>query len=89
MLTHQEFRPPKLPYWDSSLDFEMPDPVNSILFTARYFGNGFGFVTAGPFANLPGRPIIRNIGSDGTLISKQAIASVLSHIFNHVHVDII
>jgi hypothetical protein len=67
-----------IPYWDSSLDFEMPDPVNSILFTARYFGNGFGFVTAGPFANLPGRPIIRNIGSDGTLISKQAIASVLS-----------
>ncbi|XP_052061948.1 tyrosinase-like protein 1 [Mytilus californianus] len=67
-----------IPYWDSSLDFEMDDPVNTILFTARYFGNGFGFITNGPFANLPGRPILRNIGSDGTLISKQAIASVLS-----------
>lgn len=67
-----------IPYWDSSLDFEMADPVNTILFTARYFGNGFGFVTSGPFANLPGVPIIRNIGSDGTLISKQAIAAVLS-----------
>ncbi|VDH93946.1 Hypothetical predicted protein [Mytilus galloprovincialis] len=67
-----------IPYWDSSLDFAMDDPVNTILFTARYFGNGFGFITNGPFANLPGRPILRNIGSDGTLISKQAIASVLS-----------
>jgi tyrosinase len=39
-------------YWDSSLDSRLPDSSESAVWTPEYFGNGDGFVTSGPGANL-------------------------------------
>uniref|UniRef100_A0AAF5DS07 Tyrosinase copper-binding domain-containing protein n=2 Tax=Strongyloides stercoralis TaxID=6248 RepID=A0AAF5DS07_STRER len=38
-----------LPYWDSTLDYELPDPSDSIIWTDKFFGNGNGYVKTGPF----------------------------------------
>jgi hypothetical protein len=42
------------------------------VWTEDYFGNGFGQVESGPFSGFstPIGPLIRNIGSDGSLIPK-------------------
>ncbi|VDI58954.1 Hypothetical predicted protein [Mytilus galloprovincialis] len=67
------------PYWDSSLDQAMGNRQSrTILFSNRYFGTPLGRVTEGFFANLPGRRITRAINGPGGLISKNAIAAVLS-----------
>ena len=39
-----------IPYWDSTLDFNMQKPENSILFSEIFIGNGRGIVYTGPFA---------------------------------------
>ncbi|XP_071119942.1 tyrosinase-like protein 1 [Mytilus edulis] len=69
-----------IPYWDSSLDQEMADPTKSILWTSKYFGNGFGALETGPFAGFqtPGGALIRNIGSDGMLYDKRLIPRIWS-----------
>jgi hypothetical protein len=68
-----------IPYWDSRMDFEMTNPTQSILWTHKYFGNGFGMVKTGPFANFntPIGLLFRNIGSDGSLFSMEGIDNVL------------
>ncbi len=40
-----------LPYWDSTLDEGLPNPLDSILWTNEFLGNGNGAVNTGPFAN--------------------------------------
>ena len=50
----------------------------TFIFSKKYFGTPFGYVTDGLFANLPGKRIIRCIGAEGGLTSKNAIAAVLS-----------
>ncbi|KAH3859277.1 hypothetical protein DPMN_101995 [Dreissena polymorpha] len=69
-----------LPYWDSTLDFEMDNPVHTILFSPAFYGNGDGLVTTGPFANwaTPIGPLTRNIGSESSLMSKRNIQAVMS-----------
>ncbi|XP_060075283.1 tyrosinase-like protein 1 [Ylistrum balloti] len=70
-----------VPYWDSRLDFYMEQPTDSILWTPEFFGEGFGAVTNGPFANwyTPDNvPLTRNIGNAGTLISDANVQSVLT-----------
>lgn len=69
-----------IPYWDSTIDYEMDDPVESKLWTEEYFGNGFGEVESGPFNGFitPIGPLIRNIGSDGSLFTKSGILRILS-----------
>ncbi|XP_052819006.1 tyrosinase-like protein [Mya arenaria] len=69
-----------LPYWDSSLDFDMENPVNSILFSPPFLGNGDGFVTSGPFANwqTPSGPLTRNIAEASRLLSKEVIQMILT-----------
>ncbi|XP_052093197.1 tyrosinase-like protein 1 [Mytilus californianus] len=69
-----------IPYWDSAIDYEMEIPVQSILWTSRYFGNGYGMVTTGPFANFetPLGRLFRNIGSDGSLFNRPGINMLLS-----------
>ena len=64
-----------IPYWDSTIDYEMDDPTQSILWSKRYYGNGIGYVKTGPFANFqtPVGPLYRNIGSDGSLFNKRDI----------------
>lgn len=58
----------------------MEDPTKSILWTRKYFGNGFGMVKTGPFANFqtPSGPLIRNIGSDGSLLNKRDLNEIFT-----------
>ena len=69
-----------LPYWDSTLDFDMVDPVDSIIWTETFLGNGNGFVTTGPFANwmAGANPLTRNIGEGSTLFTKEIIRRILT-----------
>ena len=69
-----------LPYWDSSLDFDLANPVDSMIWSPEFLGNGDGFVTTGPFANwqTPSGPLTRNIGGSSRLISKEVIATILT-----------
>lgn len=69
-----------LPYWDSTLDNDMENPVNSIIWTVPFLGNGDGFVTSGAFANwqTPVGPLTRNIGGGSSLFSKENIRRILT-----------
>lgn len=68
-----------IPYWDTTIDFAIADPTKSSLWTHKYFGNGYGLVTTGPFAGLPGTvPIVRNINAGGWLISNRDIDMTLA-----------
>jgi len=68
-----------IPYWDSSMDFDMLDPTNSIIWSEELLGNGDGFVTTGPFANWLTPPLLaRNIGGLSSLISKEVIWNILT-----------
>ena len=74
-----------LPYWDSRMDFYMEDPTDSILWTPQFFGNGYGDVETGPFANWQTPvgngmwvPLTRNMGSGGSLITNDGVTAVLS-----------
>lgn len=69
-----------LPYWDSTMDEAMIDPTQSVTWSPQFLGNGDGIVTTGPFAfwQTPNGPLIRNIGQDGQLLSRQAIMRILS-----------
>ncbi|KAH9495706.1 putative tyrosinase-like protein tyr-3 [Bulinus truncatus] len=70
-----------LPYWDSTLDSQLPIPSLSSLWTADYLGTARGPLVSGPFAGwrFPnGAQIIRNVGVDGQLIYLSQIQNVLS-----------
>ncbi|XP_061167529.1 uncharacterized protein LOC133176420 [Saccostrea echinata] len=69
-----------LPYWDSTMDEAMIDPTQSVTWSPQFLGNGDGLVTNGPFAfwQTPNGPLIRNIGQDGQLLSRQAIRNILT-----------
>ncbi|XP_033754331.1 tyrosinase-like protein 1 [Pecten maximus] len=74
-----------MPYWDSSLDFHIMNPENSILWTRFLFGNGRGTVRTGPFSTFTepnGDRISRNIGRAGTLIARENIESILNRTSN-------
>ncbi|KAL3837245.1 hypothetical protein ACJMK2_022613, partial [Sinanodonta woodiana] len=69
-----------LPYWDYSIDYKMPDPTKSVVWTPDFLGNGQGVVNTGPFANwtTASRQLERNIGVDGRLISEEVINDILT-----------
>ncbi|KAH3722149.1 tyrosinase-like protein [Dreissena polymorpha] len=69
-----------LPYWDTTLDFDMVNPANTIVFSPAFFGRGLGRVTDGPFANwvTPIGALTRNIAGDSTLMTKANIRSILT-----------
>ncbi|KAH3800604.1 hypothetical protein DPMN_154239 [Dreissena polymorpha] len=69
-----------LPYWDSILDNDMENPVNTILFSPAFFGNGDKQVTSGPFANwvTPIGPLTRNISGQGMLFNKEHIRMIMT-----------
>lgn len=52
-----------LPYWDSTLDFRMKKPEDTVLFSELLIGNGKGVVFNGPFA-------IWETPSDNTLLRR-------------------
>jgi tyrosinase len=69
-----------LPFWDSTVDNDMDNPVNSALWTAEYFGNGVSDVTSGPAAGwvTDQGNLERNYGQASRLLSKDQIRRVLS-----------
>ncbi|XP_052818256.1 putative tyrosinase-like protein tyr-3 [Mya arenaria] len=38
-----------LPYWDYTMDYYIPAPENSVVWSNCFFGNGYGIITSGPF----------------------------------------
>uniref|UniRef100_A0A915HZG7 Tyrosinase copper-binding domain-containing protein n=1 Tax=Romanomermis culicivorax TaxID=13658 RepID=A0A915HZG7_ROMCU len=48
-------------YWDSTLDHDLPNPADSVLWTPQLLGNGQGYVTTGPFANWPTPSVIPEV----------------------------
>ena len=76
-----------LPYWDSTMDFNMDvdDPIDSVIWSDIFIGNGDGLVTSGPFANwrtTNNALLERNIGSPGSLMTPDGVAAVLSQTFH-------
>lgn len=79
-----------LPYLDSTLDSSMSiDPVNSVIWSEHFLGNGDGDVKTGPFKywistwNDTNYKLVRNIGSTGKLYTKSSVISILSKRYNH------
>ncbi|KAH3708433.1 putative tyrosinase-like protein tyr-3 [Dreissena polymorpha] len=71
-----------LPYWDYSLDYYIPLPSDSIVWSRCFYGNGTGTITDGPFRYIYGgynMPIKRNIARQeaSRLISKADIARLM------------
>ncbi|BFZ13044.1 hypothetical protein BsWGS_16083 [Bradybaena similaris] len=70
-----------LHYWDSSLDNELPNPLQSILWTPAFMGTPNGPVVDGPFAGwttFNGGQLIRTAGRDGQLMTFTGVRNVLS-----------
>ncbi|CAK5113236.1 unnamed protein product [Meloidogyne enterolobii] len=65
-----------LPYWDSTLERQLPTPKDSLLFTEAFIGstNSNNEVSNGPFSpwqTLEGNDYLkRNVGSDGVCYSE-------------------
>ncbi|CAC5395059.1 unnamed protein product [Mytilus coruscus] len=64
-----------VPYWDSSEDYVMKKPADSVVWTPKYFGNGYGPVVTGPFAGFktPIGPLFRKINAYGSLLDRYAL----------------
>ncbi|CAC5417267.1 unnamed protein product [Mytilus coruscus] len=73
-----------LPYWASSLDAEMTDATDSVIWTDLFAGNGNGSVKTGPFANwmtLTGQ-LTRAIGQ-GQLMDMKRVQETINNHYNH------
>ncbi|KAJ1362956.1 hypothetical protein KIN20_022690 [Parelaphostrongylus tenuis] len=76
-----------VPYWDSTLESELPEPLDSLIFTDIFFGevNEKGFVVSGPYANwttMEGRPwIFRGFGmnKDGELLNNARVDWIVNN----------
>ncbi|KAH9507511.1 putative tyrosinase-like protein tyr-3 [Bulinus truncatus] len=70
-----------LPYWDSTLDRQLPNPLLSSIWSPDFLGTSEGAVVEGPFANwrlANGGQLMRNVGSDGDLLSPDVVNDILS-----------
>ncbi|KAJ8302646.1 hypothetical protein KUTeg_019042 [Tegillarca granosa] len=72
-----------LPYWDSTLDAKMRNPMESIIWSEQFMGNGDGIVKTGPFADWQTRsgPLTRNVGMTGQPFRKHIIQNILKKSF--------
>ncbi|KAH3823083.1 hypothetical protein DPMN_124881 [Dreissena polymorpha] len=73
-----------LPYWDYTMDYYLPLPSDSVIWSSCFLGNGDGTVREGPFRNMYGgfnTLIARDIARNGTcpprLINKDDIAELM------------
>ncbi|KAL3114124.1 hypothetical protein niasHT_010938 [Heterodera trifolii] len=81
-----------IPYWDSSLDGRLPNPLDSVMWSSMFMGttNDFGQIVNGEFANwitISGTLIQRTPDADGQLMKEEDIDALLSspnleHIFS-------
>ncbi|XP_056017388.1 uncharacterized protein LOC125669076 [Ostrea edulis] len=70
-----------IPFWDSSFDNLLEDPTSSAIFTSSGVGPGTGIIREGPFSDWKHEHagvLIRNIGSSGSLFSREFIELFLS-----------
>lgn len=69
-----------IPYFAGDLDEPLRDSTQSVLFCERFFGNGNGVVTSGPYANwsTPSGPLVRNYGDDGELWTREGLQRILN-----------
>ncbi|XP_063441071.1 putative tyrosinase-like protein tyr-1 [Mytilus trossulus] len=69
-----------LPYWDNTLDANLPDPRLSITWSPLFLGSSRGVVRTGPFAgwNTPYGALRRNVGTDRRLMSSTDLGLILS-----------
>ncbi|KAH3859280.1 hypothetical protein DPMN_101998 [Dreissena polymorpha] len=69
-----------LPFWDSTLDYDMVNPVHSIVWSPAFFGNGDGPVITGPFRYFAAHngPLGRNIGFNSSLLTKESIRNIMT-----------
>lgn len=71
-----------VPYWDSTLDHDMEDPRQSILFTDRFMGSCQGEAKGGIMGtgwDSSTGMITRNCGTDGPLVTEEMIHNVTRH----------
>lgn len=77
-----------LPYWDYTIDTQMDNPVNSLLWSAKFFGNGNGRVVIGDFRDWrsPNGPIRRRYGESnyGQLMNRDAVKAIVTKCHNKV-----
>ncbi|KAH3859077.1 hypothetical protein DPMN_101724 [Dreissena polymorpha] len=72
-----------LPYWDYSMDYYMPLPSESVVWSNCFFGNGKGTVLDGPFRSMYGgynTPMSRDIAASecpSRLINKEDIEELM------------
>ncbi|KAH3824759.1 hypothetical protein DPMN_126612 [Dreissena polymorpha] len=73
-----------MPYWDYTMDYYLPLPSDSVMWSSCFVGNGDGTVSEGPFRNMYGgfnTLITRDIARNGTcpprLINKDDIDKLM------------
>lgn len=75
-----------LPYWDYTIDAELDNPVNSILWSRKFFGNGNGRVVIGDFRDWrsPKGHIRRRYGESnyGRLMTRDVVKIIASKCSN-------
>lgn len=76
-----------LPYWDSTLDFEMADPTDSVIWTSEFLGNGRGSIANGPFASWSynDKQLFRSVGTYGKLINRNKINDLVKTKKGHTY----
>lgn len=71
-----------LPYWDATLDDEMDNGVNSLIWSSDFLGNANGDIVTGPFAGWKTSRgnLWRDIGNHprGKLTSEENIQNILT-----------
>jgi len=78
------------PYWDTSLDAEIPNPHDTVVFTNELLGGGNGNVTGGAFGLWTGQPnpaFPVPIYQGG--ISRAVGVGIKAFLFNKAYIDII
>lgn len=78
------------PFWDTSLDAEMPNPLDSILWTDGFLGSNNGTVTGGAFGAIQGEanaafPAVLHQGG----ITRAMGVAQSAILFNKQYIDII